>query len=204
MASLLLAICLVMTQEMDWKSAFHHAPILAFSAQTTAGFTSMDLIQLHPASKLVLIMVMVVGGCVGSTAGGLKILRLLILSRVLTQFLQRMSASRHAVVTLRLAGQRLEEGAIQGALLIMLLYGAVILLSWLPFVFLGYNPMDALFEVVSATGTVGLSAGVAESEMPLLLKGILCVDMLLGRLEILAWLVLVYPRTWIGRRLQPQ
>jgi len=41
---------------------------------------------------------------------------------------------------------------------------------------------------------------VVGSEMPILLKGILCIDMLLGRLEILAWLVMVFPGTWIGRR----
>jgi len=95
----------------------------------------------------------------------------------------------------------MEETEIQEALLIILLFVTVILLSWLPFLCMGYSPLDSLFEVVSATGTVGLSAGVVSPEMPIFLKGILCVDMLLGRLEILAWLLLLYPRTWIGRRL---
>jgi trk system potassium uptake protein TrkH len=95
----------------------------------------------------------------------------------------------------------MEETEIQESLLIVMLFIAIILFSWLPFLYMGYNPMDSLFEVVSATATVGLSAGVVSSEMPNLLKGILCIDMLLGRLKILAWLVMVYPRTWIGRRL---
>jgi trk system potassium uptake protein len=200
-ASLLFGICLVMTQDSGWMQALHHAPIVVFSAQTTAGFSSMDLTQLHPAPKLVLILIMAVGGSVGSTAGGFKILRLLLVLSLLHVFLKRTCASTHAVFAPRIAGRRMEEKGIQEALLIVLLFTAVILFSWLPFIFMGYNPLDSLFEVVSATGTVGLSAGVVSAEMPMLLKGILCVDMLLGRLEILAWLVMVYPKTWIGRRL---
>jgi trk system potassium uptake protein len=200
-ASLLLGICLVVTQDAGWMQALHHAPLVVFSAQTTAGFSSMDVSQLHAAAKLVLIITMAVGGGVGSTAGGFKILRLLMIISLLRVFLRRTCASTHAVVEPRIAGRRMEETAIQEALLIVLLFVSVILISWLPFVFMGYDPLDSLFEVVSATGTVGLSAGVVGAEMPMLLKGILCVDMLLGRLEILAWLVMVYPGTWIGRRL---
>lgn len=84
----------------------------------------------------------------------------------------------------------------------MVLFAAVVAFSWLPFMMLGYHPLDALFEVVSATATVGLSAGVTSAALPLGLKGVLCADMLLGRLEILAWLVVLYPGTWIGRRME--
>ena len=84
----------------------------------------------------------------------------------------------------------------------VLLFVGVVAFSWLPFVLLGYAPIDALFEVVSAVGTVGLSVGVTDANMPLALKGVLCADMLLGRLEILAWLVVFYPGTWFGRRME--
>jgi len=65
---------------------------------------------------------------------------------------------------------------------------------------MGYEPIDALFEVVSAVGTVGLSSGITSSDLPTLLKGMLCADMLMGRLEIIALLIILYPRTWFGRR----
>ena len=77
-----------------------------------------------------------------------------------------------------------------------------VLLSWLPFLVLGHAPMASLFEVVSAVGTVGLSAGVTGPDLHPLLKGILCIDMLMGRLEIIAWLVMLYPGTWFGRRME--
>jgi len=60
--------------------------------------------------------------------------------------------------------------------------------------------VDSLFEVVSATGTVGLSAGITATELPTMLKGILCIDMWLGRLEIVAWLVFIHPMTWFAKR----
>ncbi len=54
--------------------------------------------------------------------------------------------------------------------------------------------------MVSATGTVGLSTGITGPELEPQLRLLLCVDMLLGRLEIVALLVLLYPYSWIGRR----
>jgi trk system potassium uptake protein TrkH len=67
---------------------------------------------------------------------------------------------------------------------------------------MGHNPLDSLFEVVSAIGTVGLSSGITNPELHPFLKAVLCADMLLGRLEIFAWLILVFPGTWFGKRLE--
>jgi trk system potassium uptake protein TrkH len=97
-------------------------------------------------------------------------------------------------------GQRLLETEVHDALLIILLFIGVIAHSWLPFVAMGYSPLDALFEVVSATGTVGLSTGIVSSGLPSLLKGVLCFGMLLGRFEIMAWIVFLNRITWVGRR----
>lgn len=200
--SLTLAAFMGLNAGMTWPQAFKHAPLLAFSAQTTAGFSSMPCAQLDAGSKLVMIFSMLVGGGAGSTAGGFKLLRLLIAVSVLRLILLRTCLPKHAVVEPRLAGQRLQDDEIRAALLLMLLFVAVVVLSWLPFVAMGYNPIDALFEVVSATGTVGLSVGLTSPDLPALLKGILCIDMLLGRLEIIAWLVLLYPQTWFGQRME--
>jgi trk system potassium uptake protein TrkH len=145
---------------------------------------------------------MFLGGAAGSTAGGIKILRLLILVQLLYIFLQRASMPKQAVVEASLGRRRLETDEIQNALSIVFVFLASIAISWLVFVGMGHNPLDSLFEVVSAIGTVGLSTGITAPELHPILKGVLCADMLLGRLEIIAWLVLFYPRTWIGRRLE--
>jgi trk/ktr system potassium uptake protein len=201
-ASLTLATFMRLGSNMTWPQVFKHAPLLAFSAQTTAGFSSMSCAQLDAGSKLVMIFSMLVGGGAGSTAGGFKLLRMLIAVSVLRLVLLRTCLPKHAVIEPRLAGQRLQDEEIRTALLLILLFVAVVVLSWLPFVAMGYNPLDALFEVVSATGTVGLSVGLTSPGLPALLKGVLCIDMLMGRLEIIAWLVMFYPHTWFGKRME--
>lgn len=180
--------------------AIRHAPILAFSAQTTTGFSSVTVADLDAASKLVLVLCMAIGGSAGSTAGGVKLLRLLVALRAVQWMIVRTRLPARAVVEPRLAGERLGADEAQRALVVIGLFTASALLSWLPFLALGQPPIDALLEVVSALGTVGLSAGVTRHELPGVLKAVLCADMLLGRLEFVALLVAVSPRTWIGRR----
>lgn len=196
------ALGALMVASGQWTSAqaLREAPLLAFSAQTTTGFSSVPVAQLNNASQLALMVSMLIGGSVGSTAGGIKALRLLILLRLLQLLVLRTRLPRHAVAEPRLGGDRLEPAEIERALLLILLFVIAIVLSWLPFLIAGYDPLGALFDVVSATATVGLSAGVTAADLHPFLKGVLCFDMLLGRVEILALLVLLYPGTWFGRR----
>jgi trk system potassium uptake protein TrkH len=94
----------------------------------------------------------------------------------------------------------LERTETEQALLIAACFVMAIGLSCTVFVAFGYAPIDALFEVTSAVGTVGLSTGVTGPDLEWPLKIVLCIDMILGRLEALALLVILYPGTWIGNR----
>lgn len=176
--------------------------LLGISAQTTSGFTPLDPAALPDAAKWTGILGMTVGGSVGSTAGGIKLLRVLVLLRLLELLIRRMGLPPHAVAEARLNGQVLEPGEMLHMLAVPTLFLVVVAGSVLPFLVAGYAPLDSLFEVVSATGTVGLSTGITSSALPGLLKSVLAFDMLAGRLEFIALLVLLTPRTWIGRRYQ--
>jgi trk system potassium uptake protein TrkH len=198
--TLLVGLTLRVVDGLPWERVAHHAPVLAASSQTTAGFSTLPVSGLSDVSKLLLVVAMSVGGGVGSTAGGIKLLRVIIVARVCSAMIARTGLSRHAVAKPRLKGQRLHEEEIQAAFALLVIFVVVVLASWVPFVAVGYDPVDSLFEVVSATGTVGLSAGVTSASLPPVLKVILCADMLLGRLEVLAWLVVLAPGTWMGRR----
>lgn len=180
----------------DTMARLDYAVIMGLSAQTTTGFACVDVSALNDASKLSLIFSMLIGGSMGSTAGGIKILRFLIVLRLLQFFIERTALPTHAVLAKRLAGDKLEADEIERVLLLILIFIATVLCSWLPFLVMGYPPLDALFEVVSACSTTGLSAGISRVELEPLLKIVLMVDMLLGRVEFLAFLVFLYPRTW--------
>ena len=174
--------------------------LTAFSAQTTAGFSVVPVQTMDPFSKAVLIVSMFVGGSVGSSAGGIKLLRLLVLIKLIRLIILKTRLTPHASMQAPIAGRTWSDDELVRILAVIGLFAAVVAASWLPFLWYGYDPLDALFEVVSATGTVGLSTGISGLALPPALKGLLCLDMLLGRLEILPLLVFLAPRTWIGRR----
>ncbi|HZX22987.1 MAG TPA: potassium transporter TrkG [Woeseiaceae bacterium] len=189
---------------LDTPAAVQQGFLLGVSAQTTSGFTPVDPAALPDAAKWTSIVSMALGGSVGSTAGGMKLLRLLVVLRVIQLLVQRMALPPHAVAEARLGGRRVEAGEILHILAVPTMFLIVVVASVIPFLLHGYAPLDALFEVVSATGTVGLSTGITSSDLPGLLKGVLAFDMLAGRMEFIAILVVLAPHTWIGRRYATQ
>ncbi|MEJ2455394.1 MAG: potassium transporter TrkG [Candidatus Thiodiazotropha sp.] len=192
---------------IGWLSPQHGAHgsaidlvLLGISAQTTSGFSTVDPAGLDAISKGLLIIAMSIGGSVGSTAGGIKLLRLIIVLRLLQLLLRRVAMPAHAVIDLTVGGRKVANEEALRTLMLVLLFPATAFVSWLPFLAWGYAPLESLFEVVSALGTVGLSSGISDPALPAALKAVLCADMLLGRLEFIAVLILVMPATWIGRR----
>ena len=174
--------------------------LLSISAQSTAGFSTFAVDELPASAKGFVILSMITGGSQGSTAGGIKLFRILLMLRLIQWLVGRTRLPPHAVSGPTLGGERLASDELLRAAALILLFLAVLVVSWLVFLAHGYDALDALFEVASATGTVGLSAGISRPDLEPLLKGVLCVDMLVGRLEIFAILVALSPRTWIGRR----
>jgi trk system potassium uptake protein TrkH len=172
--------------------------LLAVSAQTTAGFATADVDGLDAFSKIVLIAAMTVGGGVGSSAGGVKLLRLIVLMKLVHLVIVRTRVTPHAVTRLRVGGREPADEEMLRMLIVIGLHTGAIVLSWAAFAWFGHDALDGLFEVVSAVGTVGLSTGITGPDLHPVLKGVLCVDMLLGRLEVLPILLLLAPRTWFG------
>lgn len=191
---------ILVSSGMDPLAAIRQGLFLGISTQTTSGFSSLDPAALPDAAKWTSILSMTVGGSVGSTAGGVKLLRLLVVLRVIQLLVRRMALPPHAVVEPRLNGERLEAGEMLHIIVVPTLFLLVVMVSLVPFLTHGYPPLDALFEVVSATGTVGLTTGITGSDLPASLKAVLAFDMLAGRMEFIALLVVLSPYTWFGRR----
>lgn len=198
--SALAAMAMVLVDGLAWREALHHAPMLVISAQTTTGFQSTSVVALSPAVMLVLILAMAIGGQAGSTAGGLKIFRVLILLKLLQVHLLRATVGRHAVLTPTVGGNRLEDADFRSAAGTVAMFALVVLAGWFAFLLYGHLPMAALFDVVSAAFTVGITAGTVGPDLETPLKLVLCALMLLGRLEVVAFLILFYPRTWVPSR----
>jgi trk system potassium uptake protein TrkH len=204
----LLVACIVVAALLIARDAAVHGAatgrseslaLLAVSAQTTAGFSTADVASLDAFSKIVLIFSMAIGGGVGSSAGGVKLLRLIVLVKLVHLVIVRTRVTPHAVTRLRVGGREPADEEMLRMLLVIGLHGGAIALSWATFAWFGHDPLDSLFEVVSAVSTVGLSAGITGPDLAPVLKSTLCLDMLLGRLEVLPILLLLAPRTWFGQ-----
>ncbi|MGA1794977.1 MAG: TrkH family potassium uptake protein [bacterium] len=198
--ALWLLFFLGMTGAYPWRDALWTSAFQTISAQSTTGFSTMNLAQAPPLARLAAILAMVIGGSIGSTAGGIKIFRLIIFIRLLHLFLMRIHQPKEVVTHLRIDNATLSDREIEAAVVTMGLFGITVVLSVILFVAAGYDLLNALFEVVSATGTVGLSTGICGPGLPGHLKVVLLFDMWMGRLEILPFLVMLDPRTWVKWR----
>jgi trk system potassium uptake protein TrkH len=201
--ALLLAVIAWLTSGVPWPQALAQGFAQGASAQTDAGFSTVTVAELPAASQVVLMVSMSIGGCTGSTAGGIKLIRLLIIIRLVQLALRRTAIAERAVLQAQISGSRIEAPMVTATLQLLALWAMVLLVSWLAFMALGQPPLASLFEVVSATANAGLSSGLTSTELHPALKLVLCIDMLFGRVEVLALLVVLYPPTWFTRKRNP-
>jgi len=179
-------------------TALRHSAFQFVSSITCTGFQSADIGSWSATGKLLLAAAMFIGGAAGSTAGGIKVMRMLILMKGVQWRFRKIVSPRRAIVPFRLGvatidesdvGQRLEDASLITFLWLVFLGGGVLML--LHTVPADYTLSDVVFEVASAQGNVGLSVGITQPTMSLASKLTLCFNMWIGRLEIIPVLMLV-------------
>ncbi|OPY26749.1 MAG: potassium transporter [Methanocella sp. PtaU1.Bin125] len=172
-------------------SALKFSVFQFISAVTCTGFQTADLSGWSPTALLILSIAMVLGGCAGSTAGGIKIARGIFLVNQVRLWLIKTLMSRKAVIVMKLGRHKVVEQAmteeLNEATLISFLWIVTIVVS----VMLLSNILGAgvdlsriIFEVCSAQGNVGISSGILTPAVSPVAKAIFMVDMWMGRLEI--------------------
>jgi trk system potassium uptake protein TrkH len=180
--------------------SLRHSLFQVSSLMTTTGFASDDFDQWPHLSKLLLVTLMFFGGCAGSTGGGLKHVRLLLLWRHLRiQFYQLVHPK--AVKSIKLDGKKVPEEVTQAVLGFFFLYLLVFLLASLIVCALGLDIITGVSAVAATLNNIGPGlAGVGPmahfGHLPDLSKGVLMVCMLAGRLELFTVIVLFFPLFW--------
>ena len=167
----------------------------AVSAITGTGFSITTVSNYSDLTKLTIILLMVIGGCYGSTSSALKILRIIILVDVILWLLKKSSYPSSAIVPLKILGKQFKIENVVYSLVYSIIYLISLFVASLTILlFTGgsYNFVDVLFEVASAQGNVGLSVGVSGAHMPIPTAIVLIIVMLLGRLEITPWIVFTH------------
>lgn len=175
------------------------------AALTSTGFAPADYRQWNDFGLAILAVLMCIGGGVGSTSGGIKLLRVYILAQVVIWEIRKAFLPQHIVNKPSIwQGERritLSDQQVTTLLPFLVLFIVVFLMGCGVLMAYGYNLHDSVFEIASAIGNTGLSVGIVQPTMPEPLLWYLSVVMLLGRLEFLAVIIGVFKLLGDGKSL---
>ena len=181
---------LFMVEGFGLSEAFGKAFFNSVSAVTTTGYSDIDFSSVSELTKVVTSVFMIIGGGLGSTAGGLKVIRLVILVSGVFWYARKSAYPQSVILPFKLGGKTLKEGEFTGVWLYFFAYITVLFLGMVFLMFDGVSAVDGFFVSSSALGTVGLST-IKISSLSIASKIVLSVQMLAGRVEIISMLVLI-------------
>ena len=167
---------------------------------TTTGYASLNYDVWPTFSKMVLILLTALGACAGSTGGGLKVSRLVMLVKSIGQEIRAMIHPR-AVKNIKFEGRPVSKMTLDEVMVFFAAYVLLLLGSMLVVALDGFDLVSTSTAVLTCVGNVGPGLGMVGpagnfSEFSILSKLVLSFDMLAGRLEIFPMFILFAPRTW--------
>ncbi len=199
-ATAVLIVVLLLAHGFSPGDALRAALFQVTSILTTTGFTTEDYTAWYPLAQILLLTLMFVGGCTGSTAGGLKVARVVMLGRVIQREFKRM-AEPHGVFPVVVNNESIPEHAIQGLLNLVylawltLLGGAVVLAATGVDLLTAFSATVAcLFNIGPGFNAVGPLSNYGD--LAAVAKWTLSLCMIAGRLEIYTLLLIVTPVFW--------
>ncbi|MBR6242984.1 MAG: TrkH family potassium uptake protein [Ruminococcus sp.] len=168
--------------------ALRHSFFMVASTITSAGFSTADVTQWPVFSQTLLLLLMFVGSCAGSTGGGMKVSRIMILVKTGIKEL-RYIVNPRAVATVKLDGKPVEKDVVRGAASYFILFMLLMAVSLLLITLNGYSIEESASAVITCMNNIGYGVGRLGPAgtfggLNSFSKCVLCVDMLLGRLEI--------------------
>jgi trk system potassium uptake protein len=179
------------------QSVFQVASIITTTGYSTANFDTWPQLSRH-----ILLILMFIGGCAGSTAGGLKVSRVVMMIKNIKINLKKLIHPR-AVGTVRFEGKAVESETLQGLGVYFGLYSVLLILTLLILAFdpIAYNIETNFSAAVSCFNNVGPGLGgvgpaLSYADYSPLSKLVLSFSMLLGRLEIYPLILIMFPSTW--------
>ena len=181
-----------------WSDAFTQGLFQVVSIGTTTGFTTAEFYFWPPFLEILLLFASFVGGCAGSTGGGIKVIRFLLLIK---QGLREIARLIHpnAQMPVRMGGKTVNHRVVDAVWGFFSLYVASFTLMYLALAATGLDLMTAFSAVAACINNLGPGLGRVGASYAGLhdpAKWILCFAMLLGRLEIFTLLVLLSPAFW--------
>ncbi len=184
----------------DLLYAMHHAFFTVGSIITTTGYATLDFNKWPQPSQMILLLLMICGACAGSTGGGLKVSRMIIIFKEIGKEMH-VIIHPEAVKHIRLEHKSLEHSVVRSVNCYLIMYCFIFAISVFIISFDGFDFITNFSAVCATFNNIGPGLGLvgpvgnfgAYSDLS---KIVLTFDMLAGRLEILPMLILFSPKTW--------
>lgn len=199
-AVLMIFLDLIIEMHMEIFSALRYSLFHVASISSTTAFVTYDFDDWPPFSKGILLLLMFVGGCAGSTSGGLKVSRVVLLVK-LVQSILRQKLHPQMIAHVKLNGQIVPDEVMFGVaryflayIIVDIIFAAVMIMNGIPLV-------ESVSVSVSTMGSVGPGFGLSGAmstyeNLPAVSKIFACFVMFLGRLEIFTVIVMFTPEFW--------
>lgn len=187
-------------QISNFEEAFRISLFQVISVITTTGFSSADYMQWGAFYIFILCLLMLFCACAGSTSGGVKIVRIMVLCKnAINEFKRQVHPN--AILPVRLNGQVVPIDIVTKILAFMFLYLSILIVSFLILSFSGMGFEESIGAAISCMGNVGPGLGDVGDHghfgnVPVFSKWYLCFIMLTGRLELFTVLSLFMPTFW--------
>ena len=198
-ASLLISLHLFSTG-LSLSDSMRLGSFQAVSIMTTTGFATADFNQWGDLSRMILFMLMFVGGCAGSTGGGMKVVRVSLAFKHGSRELFR-AIHPHVVKPVRFGGKVISGEILYSVFAFITLYIFVFVISTIILSSLGIDFISSLSASATTLGNVGPGFGIVGpmsnyGSLPIIGKIVLILNMWIGRLEVITVLVLFTPEFW--------
>jgi trk system potassium uptake protein TrkH len=182
------------------EDAFRKAAFQIVSLISSTGFSTADYLPWGPFFWLIALSIMFVGGCAGSTSGGLKMSRFIVLNKNLSNVFLKQTHP-NAILPVRMNGRVVSEDVVHRILAFVFVYISLILVSCLVLMLDGLGFEETIGATISAISNVGPALGDLGpahnyAEVPTVSKWFLSFLMMVGRLEIFTVLTILLPGFW--------
>ncbi len=201
LSSLLLAV--LNLERYGVFDSLRYSTFQAISIMTTTGFTTADFDEWSDSAKMVLLLLMFIGGSSGSTGGGIKVVRVYLLIKYAIQQILRAAEPRR-VRTVKFEGKAVKKEILDDVAAFFILYIFIFAISSLIMSICGYDIVTSVSATAATLGNVGPGMGLAGASenyasFPSHVKVLLSLNMWVGRLEIFTVASLFIPSFWRER-----
>ena len=199
-ATAVIGATLIFQTGYGWEQGFRASLFQVTAITTTTGFVTGDYEKWMPVCQVLLLALMFVGGCTGSTAGGLKVSRFLLLRQVVNRQFRRIVEPR-GVFAIRLGGSVIPEATVQSLLNMLYLAMVVFFAATVIVSATGVDVLTSLAAVTASMFNIGPGLGDVGpmdnyAHFTPLVKWVLVACMVCGRLEFFTALVILMPAFW--------